>query len=192
MVCKNSAVFPLPCGGCCQWCPGGAKHSDRGFAGQDDVNAAMVNAWQMSSLCNFLIAGPSCSTEPSISRKVDLQGRTEIWVRYHEGQYSRAATGQRNVRTHVSVAMVPMEVQKLGKNGARKVQLTGPQQRSVDTTLRRLQARQTNFTQDSIDALHRRIAFRAYCLISTWRKSKRAGAAVTGAYAPSGATDTCP
>ena len=34
--------------------------------------------------------------------------------------------------------------------------MAGPQQRNVDTTHRRLKARQRNVTQDSIDALHRR------------------------------------
>ena len=38
-----------PCGSCRQWCQGGPEHSDRSFAWQDDVNAAVANAWQMSS-----------------------------------------------------------------------------------------------------------------------------------------------
>ena len=57
----GTVQFSTPCGSCWQWCLGGVKHGDRRIASQDDVNAAMVNAWQMSSFCNFQIAGLSLS-----------------------------------------------------------------------------------------------------------------------------------
>ena len=37
---------------------------------QDDVNAAMVNAWPF---CNILVAGPSCLTEPSVPETSTLK-----------------------------------------------------------------------------------------------------------------------
>ena len=37
-------------------------HSAPTFAWQDDVKAAVVNAWQMSSFRHILVAGPSCWT----------------------------------------------------------------------------------------------------------------------------------
>ena len=52
--------------------------SDPRFAWQDDVNAAVANAWQMSSFCHFLVAGPSFLTEPSVFRIVDPQCRTDL------------------------------------------------------------------------------------------------------------------
>ena len=48
------------------------------FAWQDNVNAEVGKAWQMSSFCRILFAGPSCLTEPSAFRTFDPQGRTEF------------------------------------------------------------------------------------------------------------------
>ena len=80
-----------------------------------------------------------------------------------------------------------------GGSGAPRAQLTGPQERNVDTTLRRLKARQTNFTHDSIDALHRRIVVWAHCFSEVDDMAgTQAEAAAIDAYAPSGATNTCP
>ena len=74
----KSVQSSIICGGCRQWCRGGPKHSAPSFAWQDDVKAAVVNAWQMSSFRHILVAGPSRLTEPSVMRIVDPQGRTEF------------------------------------------------------------------------------------------------------------------
>ena len=70
--------------------------------------------------------------------------------------------------------------------------LAGPQQRNVDTTFGGLEAKQTNFTQDSIDVHHRRIAFghTAFLEVGDLAEGTQAGAAATVACAPSGATNT--
>ena len=47
-----------PCWGCGLWCQGGPEHSDPSFAWQGDVNAAVANAWQMSSFFAFWLYGP--------------------------------------------------------------------------------------------------------------------------------------
>ena len=41
-----------------------------------DVKASVVNAWQISSFCHFLVARPSCLTEPSVFGIVNPQGRS--------------------------------------------------------------------------------------------------------------------
>ena len=38
----------------------------------DDVHMAMVSAWQMPSFFHKLVEGPSCLTEPSVFKIVDL------------------------------------------------------------------------------------------------------------------------
>ena len=57
--------------------PSGPKHSDPTFAWQNDVNATVANAWQMSFFRHILDVGTSSLTKPSIFRIVDPQGRTE-------------------------------------------------------------------------------------------------------------------
>ena len=49
------------------------------FIWQNDVNAEVGKPWQVTLFCHILVAGSSCSTEPSISRIVEPLGRTEIW-----------------------------------------------------------------------------------------------------------------
>ena len=106
---KKTVQSSTSCGGCRQWRPGGPEHSDPRFAWQDDVNATVINALQMSSFCHLLVAGPSCFTEPSVFRIVDRQGRTEF-LENHEGQYSRAATEQHKTSNQVEMAMEPKQI----------------------------------------------------------------------------------
>ena len=106
---KKTVQSSTSCGGCRQWRPGGPEHSDPRFAWQDDVNATVINALQMSSFCHLLVAGPSCFTEPSVFRIVDPQGRTEF-LENHEGQYSRAATEQHKTSNQVEMAMEPKQI----------------------------------------------------------------------------------
>ena len=83
--------------------------------------------------------------------------------------------------------------QRSGSDGAFEVQLAGPQQSNVATTLGRLQARQTNFTQHSVDALCRRIAVHiAFPEVGDLAEGTQADAAATDAYTSSGATNTHP
>ena len=61
----------------------GAKvdhHNAPSFAWKDDVKAAGVNAWQMSSFCDIMIARHWCVSEPSVFRFVDPQGREDNLV----------------------------------------------------------------------------------------------------------------
>ena len=76
---------------------------------QDDVNAEVGEAWQVTHFCDILVAGPSCSTEPSVSKTCTRDMYT-LW-QWCQGR------------------------QQSGSNGAIKVQLTEPQQKNVDTSL---------------------------------------------------------
>ena len=80
--CKEKEVKTVQssttCGGCRRWCLGRPAHIAPLYAWQEDVEASVVNAWQIPSFCHFLVAGPSCLTEPSVFRIVDPQGRTDF------------------------------------------------------------------------------------------------------------------
>ena len=80
--CKEKEVKTVQssttCGGCRQWCLKRPEHIAPLYAWQEDVEASVVKTWQIPSFCHFLVAGPSCLTEPSVFRTVDLQGRIDF------------------------------------------------------------------------------------------------------------------
>ena len=71
---------------------GGPEHSDPTFRLASRRECRDGERLADALIMPFSGCGALCSTEPSISRFSDIQGRTEIWRRSREGQYSRVAT----------------------------------------------------------------------------------------------------
>ena len=126
-------------------------HSSPSFAWQDDVKAAVVNAWQMSPFRHILEAGPSCLTE---------QKRLQV---------CRSSRSYRILRGAMRVST--LELQRNNTKLRTKLRWQWCQSRCNDaveaqlvdlsrgtwTLLTRLKSRQRNLIQGSIDTLHRRV-----------------------------------
>ena len=109
---------------------GSFEHIDPSHAWQNDVKASVNNTWHISPFCHVLLVGLSCLTEPTASTNI-LQTHRQI---YTTQNFTKHATS------------------------------TGRESGCQNTTSRHIshsdepQARQMNFTQDSIEAFYRAAA----------------------------------
>ena len=77
------------------------------YASQEDVKGSVVNAWQISPFCHFLVVGPSCLTEPSAFKIVVPQGCIDIRGS-PQGSASRCSDGPiTKLQTEWELAMAP-------------------------------------------------------------------------------------
>ena len=54
---EKTVQSSTPCGGNRQWCPERPEHSDPSYAWQNDVNASVYKALQISPICRLLVEG---------------------------------------------------------------------------------------------------------------------------------------
>ena len=62
------------------------------FTWQDDVNAAMVNAWKIPPFCNSLVAKPSCSMGQKLLQDMFDSKTRSIAERLHPRQHQSTFT----------------------------------------------------------------------------------------------------